>query len=1090
MSSRHPAIGSYEAGVLIQEHKEAIEAMISKYSAGLEAPIQRATTTSSSADCVVLLTGTTGALGSHLLAMLLSSASVRRVYALNREGSKPLAERQADAFIDRGLDTRLLDSEKLVFLVGDTTQNDLSVPVEVRAQLSNNLSVVIHNAWDMNWNKKLSSFEPHIKGTRNLIDLARSSSNASSIRFFFTSSVTSAQGWDRSRGPLPEELQLDASVAVGIFGGYGEGKYVAERILAVSGLNATLFRIGQISGSESSGAWAPTDWIPIVVKSSIELGAFPSDPSRLCDWLSPEAVSSTIVDAALSAKHPPFVVNLVHPRPVPWDLLMGSIAAMAQLPMRLNTLLLEQTQPLPVLKLLNFLTAAMDAQWHVDCSTANAEEMSEVIRSLKPLDADDARRSFKAFLCPYSIAPFLDIDDTSNAITAFCSALITNPTRAAAQVESQGHIPVRPTGPGAETPESTRRCEMWLSDKEVLYSGIVVQFLTRHPTITHLSVWWDRYRRTHPTPISLPNLRYLEAPSYLCSSFVCPALRAVRLFLSNPIEKLDEDVLALHALIKPDGPFITTHDFLGGFLEQQVDCIPILESLSKQLAHRITRLSLRVTDLEVVVSFCDLLGSFNKVAYLGMICRMGVWPTQTPILLEKAWNIVQRTGPKNLEACWIGRVSDSSWFLKVQYEHRYPRRDELAYLHPWASVRTAGYGSEWWKLPKPMSLQLYSIYVQSLSNFLFWTAMVLTRRQRKALSEITRLLPNELLLEIIQNVEETDLVSLCRVSKLFHSLTLPFLNRSVVIELDVPATLVAFCSALVAHPTRGVAVRSLTVKHKSRPGALAREMLSLIHAMKLMTLLEELHLFFPDSSPMAQRLSHLTFPRLLTCEISIQDRYASDCDMVADFVARHPSITHLSLRTSQSPSSSNPISLPNLQRLEAQSPIFTHITCPNQPAMRVFWLHRDVHKTDGIRDTVVAFNALTNPDAPFVSFHDLHDVCEMGCVDVLDSLSDHMPHTKSLCLRVYSIDTIKFVSARLPRFPKLQHLALACDDDELLLSAKVKKCLNVIQKNTDIMDTLQACRIGNTAWKREAGKWVAYPVDEFQMQAGFSVFPL
>ena len=88
--------------------------------------------------------------------------------------------------------------------------------------------MIIHNAWTLNFNKTLSSFEAHVRGTRNLIDLARQSPNAAQVRFLFTSSIATAQGWDPKRGPFPEELQLDADVAVG--NGYGESKYVSERV--------------------------------------------------------------------------------------------------------------------------------------------------------------------------------------------------------------------------------------------------------------------------------------------------------------------------------------------------------------------------------------------------------------------------------------------------------------------------------------------------------------------------------------------------------------------------------------------------------------------------------------------------------------------------------------------------------------------------------------------------------------------------------------------------------------------------------------------------------------------------------------------
>jgi nucleoside-diphosphate-sugar epimerase len=95
-------------------------------------------------------------------------------------------------------------------------------------QLRDTLTVIIHNAWTLDFNKALSSFELHVKGTRNLIDLARQSPNSSGVRFLFTSSIASAQSWVQTLGPLPKELQYDASVALG--NGYGESKYVSERV--------------------------------------------------------------------------------------------------------------------------------------------------------------------------------------------------------------------------------------------------------------------------------------------------------------------------------------------------------------------------------------------------------------------------------------------------------------------------------------------------------------------------------------------------------------------------------------------------------------------------------------------------------------------------------------------------------------------------------------------------------------------------------------------------------------------------------------------------------------------------------------------
>ena len=69
---------------------------------------------------VYLLTGTTGGLGSNMLARLLEAPLVARVYAFNRPTKSSTSQaRHLSAFRKRGLNTGLLSSEKLVYVEGD-----------------------------------------------------------------------------------------------------------------------------------------------------------------------------------------------------------------------------------------------------------------------------------------------------------------------------------------------------------------------------------------------------------------------------------------------------------------------------------------------------------------------------------------------------------------------------------------------------------------------------------------------------------------------------------------------------------------------------------------------------------------------------------------------------------------------------------------------------------------------------------------------------------------------------------------------------------------------------------------------------------
>jgi nucleoside-diphosphate-sugar epimerase len=90
------------------------------------------------------------------------------------------------------------------------------------------VTTVIHNAWRLDFNLALASFESHVRGMRNLIDFGREGKYGANLRFIFTCSIGIAQSWDSSLGKYPEEHVMESKYARGF--GYGESKYVAERV--------------------------------------------------------------------------------------------------------------------------------------------------------------------------------------------------------------------------------------------------------------------------------------------------------------------------------------------------------------------------------------------------------------------------------------------------------------------------------------------------------------------------------------------------------------------------------------------------------------------------------------------------------------------------------------------------------------------------------------------------------------------------------------------------------------------------------------------------------------------------------------------
>ncbi|KAL1743880.1 hypothetical protein HDZ31DRAFT_64623 [Schizophyllum fasciatum] len=354
----------------------------------------------------MLVTGTTGNLGAEILAMLLKNERVARVYTLERASSIPAKQRQHTRFVDKGLDTGLLESKKLVSLQGDACTERLGQSETIYDEMLKSVSVIVHVAWRLDFNLGVSAFESSVRGTRALVDFARKAQHSKSLRFIFTSSVASARSWNpAAQGPVPEKLIDDPAVSV-LGGGYGQGKYVTERVLAASGISFSSVRVGQVSGGKPRGAWAITDWFPILVKTSVALGALPGDEQDV-SWLPMDAVAGTLVDAVFSAGSLSPSHNVIHPRPIAWSEMMECVQRSLKSILQRDVPIVPfgewfakleaaSLQPdadikeMPGVKLLEFFRGISGGFGLGAFSTDKMQEVSETLRNVKPLGQPDA----------------------------------------------------------------------------------------------------------------------------------------------------------------------------------------------------------------------------------------------------------------------------------------------------------------------------------------------------------------------------------------------------------------------------------------------------------------------------------------------------------------------------------------------------------------------------------------------------------------------------------------------------------------------------------------------------------------------------
>jgi thioester reductase-like protein len=275
------------------EEDRAIDAILQKYTRNM--PLARANKPPpADEDQVIVITGTTGALGSYMLDLAISCSRVKGIICLNR--SDDAKERQRKGNGERGLST---DFSKAEFLRADMSSYDLGLDKETYERLLRDVDRVIHNQWPVNFNMPVESFDPHIRGVRNLADFSCKATKR--VPVVFISSIATVDAWKRPE-PVPEQSLHDLDISTG---GYGRSKLVSSLILEkaseISGVPAEIIRVGQIGGpSGEKGCWNRQEWLPSIVASSVYLGVLPDSLGQMTtiDWTPIEGIAKLVLEVS------------------------------------------------------------------------------------------------------------------------------------------------------------------------------------------------------------------------------------------------------------------------------------------------------------------------------------------------------------------------------------------------------------------------------------------------------------------------------------------------------------------------------------------------------------------------------------------------------------------------------------------------------------------------------------------------------------------------------------------------------------------------------------------------------------------------
>ncbi|PVH77569.1 acetyl-CoA synthetase-like protein [Cadophora sp. DSE1049] len=404
---------------LAQTREQVMEAILEEFVQQLTLSSTKANFPSASEKMTVLLTGSTGSLGSYLLHVLLSSPKVAKIYCLNRR--EDAAEFQAALNAQRGLVS--LWDDRVEFLKADLSQEGLGLKAGDYERLKQNVTIVIHNQWNVNFNLALPSFLPHIAGVFNLTKFSASATFSPPITFISSIGTVTNYSSLYNEPRIPELPFHDPKIAAEA--GYSESKWIAERLLEEAGkrgLRSNILRVGQIAGPveggmREMGQWNKSEWFPSLITSSTYLKCVPTELPGHSEvaFIPVDALSKIIyeiVEADISTPHaqdstitPTKIFHLANPVPSDWSTLLPIITehsshssvgstengkSIESVPFPEWFSKLEASSKTdvdadanPATKLLPFYQGMRDGTSEVKLDTTRSMQMSETLRGLK-----------------------------------------------------------------------------------------------------------------------------------------------------------------------------------------------------------------------------------------------------------------------------------------------------------------------------------------------------------------------------------------------------------------------------------------------------------------------------------------------------------------------------------------------------------------------------------------------------------------------------------------------------------------------------------------------------------------------------------
>ncbi|CEP11935.1 hypothetical protein [Parasitella parasitica] len=346
---------------------------------------------------VILLTGVTGSLGSFMLRDLLQDPTVEKVYCCVRGKNDQLQNRLYEAFETRSLDASLLSTDRVEVLPMRFSEPFLGFTEERYYQLKEEITIVQHCAWLLNFNMPVDHFDKEcIQPFYNLLKFAYKEVNPMHVHFISSISASAAAGTEIIEEPLP----LDAHVAMPM--GYAQSKFVVEILFnyltAEKNFPCYIERLGQVCGDSVNGVWNVSEQYPLMFIGGGSVMHEMPNLDTVIDWITVDYAAASIADIMLRTANLPAnteqsIYHIVNPRLVMWS---DVLTAMKKSGMKFNTVEpaqwvedLAKDDSNPAFRLMSFYEDNFKGSFNMPVwKTEKTSALTPIISQAPVLDAD------------------------------------------------------------------------------------------------------------------------------------------------------------------------------------------------------------------------------------------------------------------------------------------------------------------------------------------------------------------------------------------------------------------------------------------------------------------------------------------------------------------------------------------------------------------------------------------------------------------------------------------------------------------------------------------------------------------------------